>query len=187
MAYLAEDALKAIGFKRLGRNVMLSEHACIYRPGMIEIGNNVRIDDFCIISGNVKLGSYIHISVYSALLGGVVGIELDDFTTFAHGVIAFVNSDDYSGVSMTNSTVPEEYKPGRVQLPIKIRRHAIIGAKSLVSPGVVIAEGTAVGAMSMVSKNTEAWSIYAGVPAKKIKPRHKDLLELERTLLSGNV
>jgi galactoside O-acetyltransferase len=49
----------------------------------------------------------------------------------------------------------------------------------------VLAEGTSVGALSMVTKSTEEWSVYSGVPAKKIKDRRRDLLALEKEYLSG--
>ena len=50
-------------------------------------------------------------------------------------------------------------------------------------PGVVLAEGTSIGAMSLVIKSTESWSIYTGIPVKKIKNKSKDLLTLEKTYL----
>ena len=50
-------------------------------------------------------------------------------------------------------------------------------------PGVRVAEGTAVGAMSMVTKSTEPWSVYFGVPAKRLKARKKELLSLEKAYL----
>ncbi|MCT7486371.1 hypothetical protein N5T98_04935 [Aliarcobacter cryaerophilus] len=44
-------------------------------------------------------------------------------------------------------------------------------------PGVTLKEGTSVGAMSLVRKSTEEWSIYLGNPAKKIINRKKEYLE----------
>jgi acetyltransferase-like isoleucine patch superfamily enzyme len=38
-------------------------------------------------------------------------------------------------------------------------------------PGVILEEGTSVGAMSLVLKSTEPWSIYVGSPAKRLKER----------------
>ena len=49
--------------------------------------------------------------------------------------------------------------------------------------GVILAEGTSIGAMSLVRKSTEEWSIYLGNPAKKIMNRKKDLLKLEQEYL----
>ncbi|WP_069469907.1 acyltransferase [Candidatus Marithrix sp. Canyon 246] len=45
----------------------------------------------------------------------------------------------------------------------------IVGAGSVIMPGVIVDEGTSIGAMSLVRKKTEPWSIYIGNPAKKIK------------------
>ncbi len=50
MAFLAEEQLKELGFRSLGSNVKISSKASIYAPYNISIGNNVRIDDFCVIS-----------------------------------------------------------------------------------------------------------------------------------------
>ncbi len=184
MAYLTASQLSSMGFKSIGENVLISDKACIYRPHLMEIGSNVRIDDFCIVSGNVKLGNYVHIYVYSHLSGGAVGVQMDDFSTLAHNVRVFTESDDYSGESLTNAHIPEKYKPKRQAKAISIGRHCIVGANSLIFPGASLQEGSAVGAMSLVNKPTEPWAIYAGVPAKKIKNRSKKLLELEKEFLN---
>ncbi len=59
---------------------------------------------------------------------------------------------------------------------VLINRYSQIGAGSIILPDVIIGEGTAVGAMSLINKSLECWCIYAGVPAKKIKNRNKGLL-----------
>jgi len=48
---------------------------------------------------------------------------------------------------------------------------------------VNIAEGCAVGAMSLVNRTTKAWGVYVGNPARRVKERKKDLLELEEKFL----
>jgi galactoside O-acetyltransferase len=50
---------------------------------------------------------------------------------------------------------------------------------------VVIGEGTSVGALSFVNKNLDTWSVYAGIPVKKIKNRLKKVLELEKKIKSA--
>ena len=60
---------------------------------------------------------------------------------------------------------------------------SIVGAGSVIMPGVILAEGTSIGAMSLVVTNTTSWSIYIGNPAKKLKDRKKDLLELKKQYL----
>jgi galactoside O-acetyltransferase len=49
-------------------------------------------------------------------------------------------------------------------------------------PNVHLAEGSAIGAHSFVTTDTDAWSIYAGSPAKKIKSRKRNPLQLEQSI-----
>lgn len=72
-SFYSQEELKKIGFLSVGKNVLISKKASIYNPGVISVGNNVRIDDFCILSGKVTIGSYSHIAAYTALYGGEVG------------------------------------------------------------------------------------------------------------------
>ncbi len=58
-----------------------------------------------------------------------------------------------------------------------------MGTNSIILPGVCMSEGSSLGAMSMLTKSTEPWSIYFGIPAKKIKNRKKNLLEMEAKYL----
>ena len=79
---------------------------------------------------------------------------------------------------MTGPTVPEEYTGIKKGL-IRIGRHAVIGTGTTILPGVTIGEGVAVGAMSLVRTSLEPWMIYAGIPARPIRSRSRDLLTLE--------
>ncbi|MEG7566469.1 acyltransferase [Vibrio cholerae] len=184
MAYFTDKELKKIGFKSLGKNVKVSDRASIYNPELIEIGDNSRIDDFCVVSGKVNLGRNIHITPHCLIAGGEPGLFIEDFVTLAYGVKVFTQSDDYSGETLTNSTVPSEYKL-EIKQPVYIKRHTIVGAGSIILPGVTLNEGTSIGANSLVIKNTDSWVIYVGSPAKKIKNRKKDLLQLEKLYLES--
>lgn len=179
MPFLSADELNLLGFKKLGENVKISDKASIYNPELIEIGSNSRVDDFCVLSGNIKIGRNVHIAVYNNIAGGELGISFDDFSGLAYGCHLFSQSDDYSGMSLTNPTVPDEFKREH-KAAIHIGRHVIIGTASIVLPGVTISDGCSVGAMSMVTKTTEPWSIYFGIPAKRVKARRKDILHLEK-------
>lgn len=183
MGYLTDDAVRDMGFRKLGRNVKISSKASIYDCERIEIGDNSRIDDFSIVSGTVSIGRNVHLTAYSNVAGGEPGIIMDDFSCLAYGCHVFAQSDDYSGVTMTNSTVPKKYKH-EIKRAVRIGRHCIIGAGSMVFPGVTIGEGSSVGAMSLVIKSTEPWTIYAGQPARKLKERSRDLLALEQQYLA---
>jgi len=183
MAYFTHEELKNLGFKKLGKNVKVSTKASIYNHDMIEIDDNSRVDDFCLLSGKIKIGKFVHIAPYCNLAGGEKGIIMEDFSGFAYGVQAFTQSDDYSGKTLTNPTVLDKYK-NEFKKEVIIKKHAIVGTYSVIMPGVVLREGTAVGAMTLIRKSTEEWGIYVGNPPQKIKSRSKDLLALEKEFLN---
>lgn len=183
MPYLNNLQLEAIGFKSVGRNVKISDKASIYNPELIEIGDFSRIDDFCVISGRVVIGAYCHITPMCLIAGGQPGIYLADFCTLAYGVKMFSQSDDYSGAGLVNSLIPKKYKREMFKA-VTVGRHCIFGAGTVVLPGVEVAEGCSVGAMVLLNKSTSPWGIYVGIPARRLKDRKKDLLELEKEFLA---
>lgn len=183
MAYYTQQELKKMNFKYIGKNIQISDKASIYNHEQIEMGDDFRLDDFCVMSGKIKIGRNVHITTQCLIAGGENGIVFEDFTTIAYGVKIFTQSDDYCGETMTNSTIPEKYK-NEFKKEVVIEKHSIVGANSTIMPGVTLAEGTSVGAMSLVLLDTLPWSIYVGIPAKKIKNRSKDLLELEKQYLN---
>ena len=182
--HYTEAELANEGFRHLGHNVLIARNCSIVGAENISIGDNVRIDGYCTITatghGYVNLGSYVHISVYCALFGGE-GIRMEDFSGLSSGVQMFSRSDDYSGEYMTNPTVPAKYTNAQGG-PIVLKRHVIIGANSVILPNVTLEEGTAVGALSLVSKSLEPWTIYSGAPAKRIKRRDRQIIEHEKSL-----
>lgn len=185
MGYLGRADVEALGFRHVGRDVMISDRASIYGAEEMEIGDFSRIDDFCCVSGRVTMGRNVHIALGCNVAGGEPGITFEDFSGLAYGCHVFAQSDDYSGTTMTNATVPDCYKK-ETKKAVRIGRHCIIGTSSLVFPGVEVAEGTAVGALSVVTQSTQAWSIYTGNPAKRVWRRQQTLLKLERAYLANS-
>ncbi len=178
-SFYTEDELKELGFKTLGKNVLISRNTCIYKPNEIEIGSNVRIDDFCFLLGKIVIGNYVHIAPYSNLVGGTEGIVFEDYSGVSSRVSIYAVSDDYSGMAMTNPTVPDKYT-NVTNARVVLEKHCIVGASSVVLPGVVLKEGTACGAMCLVNKTTEPWGMYVGVPARRVSERARVALEKER-------
>ena len=177
-----EKELALLGLKKVGNNVLISRNANIYGAENISIGNNVRIDDFCILSGVINIGNYIHIAAYSAIYGGKAGVYVGDFSNISSRVTIYAICDDFSGASMTNPMVPEKYKKIRNDRVI-IGKHTIIGATSVVLPGIETGEGSAFGSFSFINRSSEPWSMNAGIPYKKIGDRKKDIVTLEQKLL----
>lgn len=186
MGFLSRAQIDGMGFASVGENPRLSDKASYYNCANIIIGNHVRIDDFCVLSagvGGIEIENYVHIAVYSLLIGKGK-ITMRDFSGLSSRVSLYSSSDDYSGISMTNPTVSDDFT--RVKsADVSIGRHVIIGAGSVVLPGVTLQQGVAVGALSLVSKSCPEFGIYSGVPAKRIKERKRNLLELEQQFISS--
>ncbi|MBU2929613.1 acyltransferase [Winogradskyella psychrotolerans] len=185
IGYYGDSELKSLGFKSLGTNVRIAKNCLIVGIHNISIGNNVIIDSFCSIiasgEGYLNIGSYVHIASYCHLLASD-GIELKDYSGLSQGVKIYSKTDDYSGLSLTNPTIPNAFKTmkiGRVELG----EHTIIGAGGVILPNVTIGEGTSVGALSLVSSNLDSWTIYFGNPLKKLAKRSKKLLEKKQEFL----
>ncbi|MDA8095552.1 MAG: acyltransferase [Betaproteobacteria bacterium] len=182
MSYLTCSELEKIGFKSIGRDARLSSRASFYNAGNIEIGDNVRIDDFCVLSagpGGIKIANNVHIAVFSSLIGRDT-ILLSEFCNLSSRVSIYSSNDDYSGTTMTNPTIPEAFT-GVAHAPVFLRKHVIVGSGSVILPGVTLDEGVAIGALSLVKDNCHPFGIYAGCPARFIRERKRDLLTLEET------
>lgn len=183
MGILSREILEKMGFAFIGQNVNISARASFYNTANISLGNNVRIDDFCVLSagvGGIFLGDYIHIAVYSSLIGAGK-ITLLDFCGLSSRVSIYSSNDDYSGAKMTNPTVPSRFL-GVTHADVTLEKHVIVGTGSVILPGVTLHEGVAIGALSLVNNNCEAFGIYVGTPAKLIGNRKKNVLELEKEM-----
>jgi len=183
MGHLTRSAIGRLGFAAVGGNVAISDKASFHNCANIRIGNHVRIDDFCVLSagrGGIVLGDHIHLAVYTSLIGAG-RITLADYCNISSRVSIYSSSDDYSGAWMTNPTVPAEFT-NVCHADVTLHKHVIVGACSVILPGVELEEGVAVGALSLVDKSCTAFGIYAGIPAVRRKERMRDLLEVEAAL-----
>lgn len=184
MAFLTEDQIKAMGFRSVGENCLLSDRASYYNCKNISIGSHTRIDDFSVLSagdGGIEIGQYVHLAIGVSLIGAGK-ISVQDFAGLSSRVSVYSSNDDYSGQFMTNPMVPSQYT-NVTSSDVIIGKHVIVGSGSVILPGVTLETGVAVGALSLVNKNCTEFGIYIGTPAKKIKNRKKDLLVLEKQLL----
>lgn len=183
MAMLSREALEQVGLAAIGDHVLISDKVSFYGVERITIGNNVRIDDFCVISageGGIKIGNHVHIAVFCSLIGSG-SITLADFSGLSSRVAIYSSNDDYSGEFMTNPTVPHEFT-GVQHADVLIGRHAIVGSGSVILPGVVIEEGVAISALSLITKPCASFGVYSG--NRRIGERKRNLLELEQQLMN---
>jgi len=178
--FLSKDQLQQIGFKSIGENVLISDKSSIYNAKNIEIGSNVRIDDFCILSagdGGIKIGNNIHIACYVSMIGAGE-IILDDFSQISSRVVILSSSDDFSGEYLVGPCIPSEFTNVK-SYKVHLMKHVVIGTGSTILPNVTLKEGAAVGAMSLVKNDVEQFEIVVGIPAKKVKDRSRKILETE--------
>lgn len=177
--YYHDEELKSFGFKSIGKNVRIAKNCTFAGLSNISIGNNVIIDSFCSIiatgvDGKLNLGSYVHIGGFCHILANE-GVEIKDFSGLSQGVKIYSKNDDYSGRSLTNSTIPDRFKNLK-KGKVTINEHVIIGANSIILPDVTIDNGVSIGALSLVTTNLEAWNIYFGNPLRKLGKRSDALL-----------
>jgi acetyltransferase-like isoleucine patch superfamily enzyme len=186
MSYYSENELFNMGFKHIGNNVKISTKASIYNYEKIEIDDNSRIDDFCLLSGKITIGKYVHIAPFCNLAGGEKGIFIEDFVGIAYGNHIFTQTDDYSGEAMTSPLIPAKFTKV-MKKKVWIKKYSIIGTNSITMPGVTIEIGTAIGLKSVVYGKTKEWSIYSGNPAIKIGDRSKRLLDKVKIFYSEHL
>lgn len=175
-SFLSINELTDIGFKSFGENVFISRYARFYSPHKMSLGSNVRIDDFCILSGEISIHSYVHISAHCSLFGSR-GISIGNYSGLSPYCVIFSETDDFSGEFMINPLVPDHLRKVKGSR-INIEEHCQIGASTTVLPVKIISQGAVVGAQSLVNIDLDPWTIYAGVPVRKIKERKRDLLKL---------
>lgn len=185
VSFYTEAELEEIGLKSYGTNVKISRFVRLYNPQNISIGNNVRIDDYCVLSAGseIIINNYVHIGCFTSLIGRG-RIELSNFSGLSGHVSIYSSNDDYSGNFMTNPMVESCYT-NVTDAPVFLGEHVIIGAGSVILPGVTIEAGAAIGAMSLVNTNCKGDYIYAGNPLKRLLPRATRYKKMENNFLNN--
>lgn len=169
-----------LGFARVGQDVTVWPLARIVSAGTISLGDSVIIDDFVLLMGGTRtvIGSFVHIASFVSIVGGGEFI-MEDFAGLSGGTRVYTGSDDFLGGSLTGPTIPSPYRIP-VRSFVHVGRHAIVGANSVILPGVTVGEGAAIGAGSVVTKDCKPWTVHAGAPCRALKPRPRArMLELE--------
>ncbi|MCH7974478.1 MAG: acyltransferase [Bacteroidetes bacterium] len=171
--------LEKVQFLYLGNDVKIWPHAKLINTENISIGHRTIIDDFTLIIAMgepIKIGNFVHISSFCSITGKG-GFEMEDLAGLAAGVRISTSDEDYAGgTCLTNPTIFPEFRR-TFDKKVIIKKHAIIGTNSVILPGVTIGEGCAVGANSLITKDLEPWSVYIGIPAKKVKERPREIIQ----------
>lgn len=164
--------------KACGENTRISASVEIRRPHLVSVGKHTAVDSGFYLTTAAEIGDYIHIGPYVTIIGGATGmLVMEHFASIATGSRIICGSDEHKGYGMPGPTIPKPYQDKLIIEPVIFRRFANVTTNVVIVPGVTLAEGTVVGACSLVMKDTEPWGIYFGVPAKKVgeRPREKIL------------
>ena len=152
--------------------VRTHEYTKIVGVENIKFGHDVIIDDFVFVYATtpMKFGDYVHIASFSSIIGGAE-LLVEDCVAISHGARILTGTDDFKDWGFGNSTVPTRYR-NVTRKPIHIGRFCIVGANSVVLPGVTIGEGAMVGANSVVTRDLLPWGVYIG--NKRISERSRE-------------
>lgn len=166
--YYSKEELAKIGFASVGENVLLSRETKIYGASQISLGEYVRIDDFVILSGKIKIGNFVHLGAFSSITGGNVGVEIGDFCGMSSYSKIFALSDDFIDGFLIGPCVPSNFRH-LIEKKVHLTKHCHIGSHSLVLPGSRFEIGACLGPMSLnLGSKLKAWNYYLGNPAKSI-------------------
>lgn len=169
--------LKLLGFKKIGKNILISKNSTYYSPESISFGDNTRVDDFCVLSGKIEIGDNCHISSHCRIASGISKIKIKNYSSLSMSCVIIAESSDFNGDFLGNPTFPRKYQKNEIK-PVIIGEYCMIGTGTTIMPGVEMAEGSVVGAMSLLIRSTESWSVYFGIPARKISNRNNNVISM---------
>ena len=135
-----------IPFKRVGKSVNIAQGGWIFRPSQITIGDN----------------TIFNIGV---LMNGGGGVDIGNNVLCGPRVVIYSQNHNY-----TRRTVCIGDQ-GYAYAKVVIEDDVWLCAGAIILPGVRVKKGTVVGAGAVVAKDTEPYSVVAGVPAVKVGQR----------------
>lgn len=181
-------------FKSMGRGLIIGRNVTIRHPDKIEIGNNVTIDDYCLIDGRgsgeggivlednviinrnsmilskagpIRLGKRTNIGCNSVIVS-VAGVDLGEAVMTAGGCYISAGAYHYDKV---DSAIMDQgmYAEG----PIKIGAETWLGTAAVVLDGVTIGTGAVIGAGAVVMKDIPDYAIATGRPPVLLGTRNQ--------------
>lgn len=178
MAILSRRKLQRLGLAAVGNSVRIDESTQVFGAERVAIGSHVRIDCFTVITsgpGDVTIGDHVHLGV-GVCLFGTAGIEIGDFASLSSRVAVYSTSDDFVDGHLSGPTVPAELRNVHAA-QIIVGSHVIVGAGSVILPGVRLGRGATVGALSLVKRDLADGEVAGGVPARSLGRRNLQRLD----------
>jgi acetyltransferase-like isoleucine patch superfamily enzyme len=174
-----------------GRNVVFGQNVVLRHPAKIHIGDNVVIDDNCLLDakgeGNrgIRIGNRVFIGRNSILSckngdieladGANIGFNCELFSasrvTIGRDVLMAAYSYVIGGDHDFSDPSAAVLAQSRTSTGVSIGNGAWLGAGAKVLDGVTIGDHAVIGAGAVVKDNVEAHAIAVGVPARTVSSR----------------
>ena len=133
-------------FRRLGGFCWIQPGVTFVQSNRLRVGRNF----------GCNTGTYVN---------AIGGIEMGDYVLLGSNVTIS------SGMHPIEGELPPVFARPAVPKPIVIEDDVWIGAGAVIMPGITIARGSVIGANAVVTRSTQAYGVYAGVPARLIRSR----------------
>jgi acetyltransferase-like isoleucine patch superfamily enzyme len=130
---------------RIGTRAGIHRGCRFYRPSGVQIGHHTAVNR-------------------DVILDGRMGLQIGAFVNISEGAALFTLEHD-----------PHSPTFERRGAPVCVGDRASIGARAVILPGVTVGEGAFVAAGAVVTRDIPPYTIVAGVPARPIGERGRDL------------
>lgn len=180
LEFMGDNLRKSLKF--CGEGVVLYSLCKMIRSEHAELDDYCRILDNTFIDAgkSLKIGKHSMITWFVLIEGGANTV-IGDRVFVGPGTKILTSTYKIQGFYAAEF-LPEDCH--KIEYgDVTIHDDAYIGANCTIMPGVTIGEGAVAGANCLVNKNLEPWSIYVGVPCKKIGTRKKPSKEMTEKLM----
>ena len=142
-----------------------------------KIGNNCFLAETATLIGEVEIGDDCSIWYSAVLRGDVHYIKVGNNTNIQDNATVHATYKKSPTNIGSNVTIAH----GAIIHGCTIKDNVMVGMNAVVLDDAVVESNSIIAAGSVVTKGTivESGSVYAGIPAKKIKDINSDLLEGE--------
>lgn len=141
-------------------NVFIGRHSHIYHETFLTVG----------VGGRIELGDYTHLGIRVHLNATLGTIKIGNHVAIAPMTQIYSFSNHYE---------PHKYiEECEVVADVIIEDNVLVGSAVSILPGVTVGEGAVIGAGAVVTKDVAPYTVVAGVPARVIGLRTRDLPSL---------
>ncbi|MGJ0314201.1 acyltransferase [Aliarcobacter cryaerophilus] len=171
--------------KSCGDNVIIGKTVRIRNPEKVSIGDNVIIDDFTYISGEVSIGNFVHIAASCTISASKSKIVFQDLSALSSGSRVFAGTSNYLTCGLDYPTIPEKYNYGAIFGEIIFEKYAMVGANNIILPNTRLLEGMATAANLVVRDRStyKPWTLIKDNDGNIVKRRGKELYLQKVSLL----